>query len=158
MRSAPHVKLGSPTSRTTVLFSDQSVVPFAGRKVPKPTKTHPLVGTWITDEEDSNSAFVIKVAGGKFAVSGFCRSTKERFKITRIRWDGVSLSFDAVFPSTAWKSGHVLQLRADGRMKHELTIWEIWKKKAVKPGQLPEAWKPKKKSSGISPLDRVRRA
>jgi hypothetical protein len=50
-----------------------------------------------------------------------------------------------LLPSTAWKARHVLQIRPDGRMKHELIFWEIRKKKVVNPGQLPEAWETKKK-------------
>ena len=112
----------------------------------KPSKTHPLVGTWITDEEDSNAAFIVKVTCGQFDVSGFCRSDGEKFKITRTRWDGHALSFDSLMPSTDWKARHVFRLRSDGRIEHELTVWEIWKKKDVKRGQMPEAWvaKPKK--------------
>ncbi len=51
----------------------------------KISNTHPLVGTWITDEEDSDAAFVIKVSRGHFVVTGFSQSTGEKFKITKHR-------------------------------------------------------------------------
>ena len=51
----------------------------------KISNTHPLVGTWITDEEDLDAAFVIKVSRGHFVVTGFSQSTGEKFKITKHR-------------------------------------------------------------------------
>jgi hypothetical protein len=104
------------------------------------SKEHPLVGTWITEDEDSDSAYVVKASRGRFVVSGFCRSDGERFRITQTRWDGLNLSFEALMPSTKWKSRHVFRLKKDGSVEHEITIWENWKKKDVTPGQLPEAW------------------
>ncbi len=117
----------------------------------KPNNEHPLVGTWITDEEDSDGAFVIKAARGRFVVSGFCRSDGEKFKIAKTQWDGKSLCFESFMPSTGWKAGHVFRMRADGKIEHELTTWEIWKKKAVKPGELPKAWLPKIKKLPTPP-------
>lgn len=35
---------------------------------------HPLAGTWITDDEDSDAAFVFNSKNGEIEVSGFCRS------------------------------------------------------------------------------------
>jgi hypothetical protein len=111
--------------------------------MPEISKEHPLVGTWITEDEDSDSAYVVKFTRGRFVVSGFCRSDGERFRITQTRWDGFSLSFNALMPSTKWKSRHVFRLMKNGCVEHEITIWEIWKKKDVKPRQLPEAWQVK---------------
>jgi hypothetical protein len=105
-----------------------------------PSNAHPLVGTWITEDEDSDAAFVVKVTKGRFVVSGFCRSDGERFRITRTQWDGTNLSFDALMKSTAWKTRNVLRLRRDGKADLQVTLWEVWKKKDAKPGQLPEAW------------------
>jgi len=52
---------------------------------------HPLIGTWITDEEDSDTAFRFSLENNKLRVSGFCRSSGEEFEITHVKW-------------TAWRS------------------------------------------------------
>jgi hypothetical protein len=39
--------------------------------------THPFIGTWVTEEEDSDVAFSIRVHNGKFQVAGFCISDGE---------------------------------------------------------------------------------
>lgn len=102
--------------------------------------THPLVGTWITEDEDSDVALVVKAVRGRFAVSGFCRSDGERLRVTKVCWDGEALSFDTLVPSTKCRAKHVFRLQADGRAEVEFTFVDIWKKKDVKPGVLPEAW------------------
>ena len=104
----------------------------------KLTNKHPLVGTWITDDEDSDAAFVIKVVKGRFVVSGFCRSDGEKFKITETRWENESLSFNALMPSTQQRSRNAFRVRPDGKADLELTIWEVWKKMTAKPKQLPK--------------------
>jgi hypothetical protein len=106
------------------------------------TENHPLVGTWITDEEDSNVAFIFSVNSGtnEFTVSGFCRSSGEEFEISNVKWDGEVLEFTARMPSTDCTSINAFQLRADGSADLTLTIFEVWKKKDIKPGELPEGW------------------
>ena len=101
---------------------------------------HPLVGTWVTEEEDSRAAFVISVSRNKFRVSGFSRPDGEAFKITQLKWDGRALSFTARMPSTGWTTRNVLRLRRDGNANLEITLFEIWKKKDVKPREPPEGW------------------
>jgi hypothetical protein len=117
--------------------------------------THPLVGTWITEDEDSDAAFVVKVLRGRFVVSGFCRSDGEPLAIKDTRWDGRNLSFEALVRSTGWKTRNVLRLRSDGKAELQFTLWEVWKKKDVKPGQRPEAWGP---TSQFAHRRRYRRA
>lgn len=73
---------------------------------------HPLIGTWITQAEDSN-----------------------------VKWDGKTLSFTAKMPSTGTITKNVFRMRQDGRLDLELTTYEVWKKTRVKPGQMPEAWR-----------------
>ena len=100
-----------------------------------------LVGTWITTDEDSNAAFTFAVVGNRFRVSGFCRSDGEKFKITQVKWDGQALSFTARMPSTGWVTKNVFRVRRDGRLDLEVTTYDVWKKKDVKPGEPPEAWR-----------------
>jgi len=101
---------------------------------------HPLVGTWITDKEDSNAAYVISVSRGRFRVSGFCRTDGEKFEITNVRWNGATLRFTARMPSTERVTQIALQLRADGKANPELTLFEVWKKKDVKAGESLQGW------------------
>ena len=108
---------------------------------PRIPSDHPLVGTWITDAEDSDAAFTVSVKNNKFCVSGICRSDGEAFKITHARWDGKALSFTARMPSTDTRTENVFRLRRDGGADLELTTYEVWKKKEVKRGELPEAWR-----------------
>jgi hypothetical protein len=103
---------------------------------------HALIGTWITDGEDSDAAFTFSLKNGKFRVSGFCRSDGEAFEISRVEWDGWALSFMARMPSTDTITKNVFRIRPDGRVDLELTAYEVWKKKDVKPGEIPEAWRP----------------
>ena len=100
-----------------------------------------LAGTWITDDEDSDAAFVISISKGKFQVNGFCRSDGERFEITQVKWDGRALSFVARMPSTDAITGNTFRLRPDGRADFELTTFEVWKKKPVEPGDIAETWR-----------------
>jgi hypothetical protein len=72
---------------------------------------------------------------------GFCRSSGEEFDITEVNWDGAALSFIATFPPTGNVTKNVFRVRLDGRADLELTSYEIWKKKDVKPGDQPEAWR-----------------
>lgn len=99
-----------------------------------------LIGTWITNEEDSNAAFTFSSENDEFHVSGFCRSDGERFEITHVKWDGEALSFFARMPSTGTITKNVFRLRPDGKLDLELTTHEVWKKKDVKPGGIPETW------------------
>jgi hypothetical protein len=44
-------------------------------------------------------------------------------------------------PSTSYTTKLLFRIRPDGKADLELTLYEVWKKKDVKPGELPEAWK-----------------
>lgn len=126
----------------------------------KLTNHHPLIGTWIADGEDSDAAFVIAVVRGRPRVSGFCQSDGERFRISRTRWDGETLEFEAFLPSTSWWTRHAIRLRTNRLIEHDLTLRETWKKKSVKPGKWPAAWGPPRRGSGkqkrVHPLLHVR--
>lgn len=102
---------------------------------------HPLVGTWITEDEDSNVAFVISVAENTFHVSGFSRSSAVPFEISDVVWDGEALSFTARFPPTNTITRNLFRARSNSVADLELTTYEVWIKKKVRPGDLPEAWR-----------------
>ncbi|HPR82597.1 MAG TPA: hypothetical protein PLD51_01950 [Pontiellaceae bacterium] len=103
-------------------------------------KDHPLVGTWITSDEDSDVAVTIEVQSGKFKVSSFTRSDGEFHKVENVKWAGNALSFDSTVPSNGWQTKHVFRIKPDGSAEVELTWSDVWKKKDVKPGEPPESW------------------
>jgi hypothetical protein len=102
---------------------------------------HPLLGTWITEDEDSDVAFVISTVDDTFHVSGFSRSSAVPFEVFDVVWDGEALSFTARFPPTNTVTQNVFRARSNGVADLELTVHEVWIKKEVKPGDLPEAWR-----------------
>jgi hypothetical protein len=104
-------------------------------------ENHPLVGTWITENEDSNVAVVIKSDGGPPQVECFTRSDGGFHDITDLLWDGESLEFHSTVPSNGWKTKHVFRAAPDGTAHVEFTWYEVWKQSDAKPGQLPEAWR-----------------
>jgi hypothetical protein len=121
-------------------FCDNEKSTVDPKLVPLPDD-HALIGTWITEEEDSNVAFRVSLRNGKLRVSGFCRSDGEEFEIKKLKWDGKALSFTARMPSTDTVIKNVFRIRPDGKVDLELTMYEVWKKKDVQPGELPEAWR-----------------
>ena len=102
---------------------------------------HPLIGTWVTNDEDSDAAFTFSVADGEFRVSGFCQSDGEEFEVSGVNWDGTALTFTARMPSTGCVTKNVFRIRPDGKLDLELTTHEVWKKRRVKPGQIPRGWR-----------------
>jgi hypothetical protein len=72
--------------------------------------------------------FEIDVIGGKPVVSGFDKTDGERFKISAIEWDGSSLGFTALMPSTQYRTGHKITFVKAGVVSHETTFFERWKR------------------------------
>jgi hypothetical protein len=138
-----------------VKLCDNEKFAVATRTIAAPAD-HPLAGTWITEDEDSDVAYTFSAKNNRFRVSGFCRSDGEAFEIKRVKWDGKALSFIARLPSTDFVTKHVFRVRPDGKTDHELTTYEVWKKKDVRPGELPEAWRPV--SRPLAPHIHIRRA
>lgn len=125
------------------------------RTVSNARANHPLIGTWVTAEEDSNVAFTFSLKNNKFGVTGLCRSDGEEFEITRVRWDGRALSFIARMPSTDTITKNVFRIRPDGTAELDLTTHEVWKKKDVKRGEVPDALRPC--AGRVKPHTQVRR-
>jgi hypothetical protein len=117
-----------------------------GSKLPSISSDHALIGTWVTDQEDSDAAFTFSAKGGTFHVSGFCISDREEFEITKVKWDGKILSFAARMPSTETITKNVFRVRQDGSLSLELTTYEVWKKKRAAVAA-PAAWR---RASGLT--------
>jgi hypothetical protein len=103
---------------------------------------HPLVGTWIAEEDDSDVAFVISVEDNVFKVSGIYRSSGIPFDIYDVIWNGEALSFTARFQPTNTITKNVFRARTSDVADLALTVYEVWIKKEAKPGELPGAWRP----------------
>ncbi|MDF7802205.1 hypothetical protein P4C99_22230 [Pontiellaceae bacterium B1224] len=95
----------------------------------KPKSEHRFVGTWIDDAEDTDVIFQIEFIEDEFKISGNCISDGEQFEVTNISFDGTSLKFETLMPSTNYKTKNKLTVREDGKTDLELSIFEVWKKK-----------------------------
>jgi len=58
-----------------------------------------------------------------------------------VKWDGKALSFIARMPSTGTSTKNLFRLRLDGKLDLELTTYDVWRKKDVKTGEAPKAWR-----------------
>lgn len=99
------------------------------QKGPEVFSSHPFVGTWVVEDEDSDATFVVTVEDGQFVVVGTCISDGEIFEVKDVSWGNDWLSFHARMISTDFRSKNVFRLRDDGKANLELTIYEVWKKK-----------------------------
>ena len=79
-----------------------------------------LVGRWETEGRDSSAVFEVAVVAGRPVVTGFDDANGERFKVSRVIWDGKSLSFAATMPSTRFRSRHKVTIVRPGVIDHEL--------------------------------------
>ena len=87
---------------------------------------HPLVGTW-TSPEDTTVEFTVVSTGAGLSVRGRDRSDGEEFEISQVSWDGETLSFTSVMPSTGHRVRHVMRALPEGKfLEHEYTLTELW--------------------------------
>lgn len=93
-----------------------------------PLQNHAFVGVWVTESDDSDVSFEISALDGVFQVVGTCISDGEVFEIKNISSGIDWLSFDAMMPSTGFRSKNVFRLRDDDKAELELTVYEVWKK------------------------------
>lgn len=63
------------------------------------------------------------------------------FEISDVVWNEDALSFTARFPPTGTVTRNVFRAGSNGVADLELTTYEVWIKKEVRPGDLPEAWR-----------------
>lgn len=97
-------------------------------RIPGSTALDRLVGRWETEGRDSSAVIEVAVSAGKPVVTAFDGRDGERFRISNVDWNGTSLSFAAVMPSTRHRSRHKLTVVRAGVIEHELTIVERWLK------------------------------
>jgi hypothetical protein len=87
---------------------------------------HPLVGTWHPRDEDESAEFTIEAAGRGFRVSGVDRHDGERFEISDVSWDGESLRFRSLMPSTRWVVDHTFRVLGESEVEHVHTCRDVW--------------------------------
>lgn len=92
---------------------------------------HPLIGTWITWEEDSDLEIIIELNEGQIGVTSYDVSQKKKILISDLRYERDKLSFHSHI-SPEFTIRHVIKLRPDYNIDHELTKHEIWKRKGRK--------------------------
>jgi len=92
-------------------------------------RTHPLIGKWRSTLAEYDDV-VYEVVGlkSKLKVSGIDESDGEKFVISDIQHDEVSLSFTSLMPSTNWEVSHRMYLKGKKSVVHEFTKIEIWKR------------------------------
>jgi hypothetical protein len=101
-----------------------------------------LLGTWEQEPNPGGTttvSYTIRVERGKFAVLGKDEEDGTPLEVSRIRWDGNSLHFTAVFPPTGHKSKHALTALSKNKMKHRVSCTyadgevfsenEVWRKR-----------------------------
>lgn len=95
-----------------------NVVPIAS--------SHPLIGTWVSDEGDSSVSITICGCTNGFGVTALDRADGEELTVTEVTWNGKTLSFRTHVPSTGYVAMHGLTLENDGSVLHELILYERW--------------------------------
>jgi hypothetical protein len=89
---------------------------------------NPLIGSWVTNDDDSSAMFSISVENNRFLVEGIDRMDGEAFQISDIHWDGKKLSFTSKMKSMNYTVRHVMFSISKNRIIHEYTIPEKWKR------------------------------
>ncbi|MBU2709163.1 hypothetical protein KCM76_24420 [Zooshikella marina] len=97
-------------------------------KVESIQSNHPLIGTWITENDDSAVEFTIYPEGSTLQVKGRDRMDGESFVITEIEFSNAQLSFRSTMPSTGHTVVNRMKSVSKGLVDFEYTIKETWVK------------------------------
>ena len=92
--------------------------------VAKVYSDHPFVGTWEEDpttDTRTTVIYTVSVQQGRFRVAGRDGEDGNVLKISQVKWDGDSLRFTSFYPPGHHKAQHVLRLRSNGKMSHEVS-------------------------------------
>jgi hypothetical protein len=91
-----------------------------------------LIGKWITSDEDSRVFLDIAVIRGEIAVRAFDPHDREEFKVSAIKWNGVSLAYNMTVPSNGYKTRSIITPISKNRFLHKITFEEIWHRRTEK--------------------------
>ena len=81
-------------------------------------------GRWTTEDENSDTEFIIDVIDGVPNVVAMCISDGELLAVSNLRWEEGSLKFETTVPSTGDVAFHTMRFTSPDVCEHELTIWE----------------------------------
>ena len=93
--------------------------------------SHPLVGTWCGEGEDSRAEYTVAVRSEGFSITGIDSIDGEMFVISEVSWDGERLIFSSLMPSTGRRSTNIFRLISNDQVEYTFTFTEteIWRKK-----------------------------
>jgi hypothetical protein len=111
-----------------------------------------IAGTWVTADNDSFVEFTVEPTAKGVVVTGRETIHGEGMVISDVSWDARGLHFTSTLPSNGYRAGHVFRLPAEnGRLRHELTLVEIWVRRE-NVGKSDEETFPLDANSTIEPL------
>jgi len=113
------------------------------------TLNEQLIGTWVSEDEDTTSNFTIAIHQNKYNVSGIDLSDGEIYKIEHIEWNGASLSFTTLMPSTGYSVKYDITPHSENEAESALTVQEKWKKTSATSGKMTSSKAEKEASSTI---------
>ena len=112
------------------------------KKVATVPTNHPMVGIW--EEEPGKGAkttvlYTVSVKHGKFAVSGKDGDGGTAIKISKVGWDGSSLSFTSSYERNQHTANVVFKIRGKRKLRCEVSgtyfdgepfhVVEVWTKR-----------------------------
>ena len=109
------------------------------KKVARVSANNPMVGTWEQERSSrkrTTVVYTISIKQGKFVVSANDDAWGVRFKISRVKWDGSSLSFTSFYPRSQHTANVVFRVRSkrklncnvsgtyfDGELFSSMQVW-----------------------------------
>lgn len=87
-----------------------------------------VVGRWQASNGQISTLFIVEKKGKGFRVRAVDESDDEELKVTKVKWTGNVLAFEALTPSNGWRTKNRLKMTSKSQAIHELTFWEPWKK------------------------------
>jgi hypothetical protein len=93
--------------------------------------TTAIVGRWrhvaAWDSDDYLSEYEVTFDGKQFTVTGHDLNDGEEFEITYVSWDGASLRFRSLMPSTRREGLNEFRLLSDGSIESRFTFTVVEK-------------------------------
>lgn len=88
-----------------------------------------FVGTWTAaDEGDANFNVTVAFAGDRPRVKVEDAFDGETMKVSKVSFDGTSLRFATLTPSTGARLEHELRARAGDKAEYRFTVVQAWER------------------------------
>jgi len=91
-----------------------------------------LIGSWQANQGYIPVLFTIAKTAKGFRIRACDQSDGEELVISKVKWDGKSLTFETLTPSNRWRTRNRLTVVSKTKAIHELTFWEDWEKVATR--------------------------